>query len=263
MALLSYLKSTILSKVVMAVTGIILVLYIVVHTLGNLLIYFGRDSINSYSEFLHSLGPLLWIIRAALLLAVVLHIVTSVYLKFYNLGAKPKKYAVKNYVKAKLTSRTMIWTGIMVGCFVVYHVMHLTLGVTNPETFKKSEKADYYEKHADFLVQNNVFGTVVYEKSKYVSIPEAKVLFRRNDVYKMVVTGFRNPYISVLYIIAVAIVGFHLNHAIQSMFQTLGYNQRNYFPAIVKWSTALSYIIALCLISIPVTILLGLVGGKL
>jgi len=263
MALLSYLKSTILSKVVMAVTGVILVLYIVVHTAGNLLIYLGPDAINTYSEFLHSLGPLLWVIRAGLILAAILHIVTSVYLKFYNLGSKPQKYAVRNYVKAKLTSRTMIWTGILVFCFVTYHVLHLTMGVTNPEQFKKAEKADYYEKKADFVLQNNVFGTVIYEKNKYVVLPEARVLYKRNDVYKMIISGFRNPLISLIYILGVAIVGFHLNHAIQSMFQTLGYNQRNYFPCIVKSSTILSVIVALCLISIPVTVLLGLVGGKI
>ena len=263
MALLSYLKSTILSKVVMAVTGVILVLYIVVHTLGNLLIFIGRSEINAYSEFLHSLGPLLWVVRAVLILSAILHVITSVYLKIYNLKSKPIKYAVKNYLKAKLTSRMMIWTGIGIACFVTYHVLHLTAGLTNPEHFKKSEMNSYYEKHSDFLVQNNIFGTIAYEQNKYVTIPEAKVLFKRNDVYKMVVLGFRNPLISIIYILAVIIVGFHLNHAIQSMFQTLGYNEKHFFPAIQKSSVALSVIISLCLIAIPVSILIGLVGGKL
>jgi len=235
--LTNYLKSTILSKVVMAVTGVMLVLYIVIHTAGNLLIYLGSDTINTYSQFLHSLGPLLWVIRVILFLALVFHIITSVYLKLHNLNAKPDKYAVKNYMKAKLTSRTMIWTGIMIFSFVVYHVMHFTMHITNPE----------------------------HVKPETYSMPHSvnEVLLQRTDVYSMVVAGFQNPFISIVYIIGVIIVGFHLNHAIQSMFQTLGFNQKHYFSAIEKSSTVLSLIIVLCLISIPITILLGLVGGKL
>ena len=133
MGILSYLQSSILSKIVMAVTGAMLVGYIVIHTAGNLLIYSGQDAINSYSQFLHSLGPVLWIARIVLLLALILHIWTSIVLKVSSNEAKPEKYAVKNYFKAKLTSRTMLWTGVAVFLFVVYHVSHLTLHITNPE----------------------------------------------------------------------------------------------------------------------------------
>lgn len=236
-SLINYLKSTILSKVVMAITGVLLVLYIIIHTAGNLLIYLGPDSINTYSQFLHSLGPLLWVIRVILFLALVFHIITSVYLKLLNLNAKPDKYAVKNYMKAKLTSRTMLWTGVMIFSFVVYHIMHFTMHITNPE----------------------------HVKPETYSLPNAvnEVLLQRTDVFSMVVAGFQNPFISIIYIIGVIIVGFHLNHAIQSMFQTLGFNQKNYFSFIEKSSTILSIIIVVCLISIPISILLGLVGGKI
>ncbi len=235
MALLNYLKSTILSKIIMAVSGILLMLYVVVHTAGNMLIFLGMDAINSYSGFLHSLGPALWLIRAGLILAAVLHVITSVYLKFHNLGAKPQKYAVKNYVKAKLTSRTMIWTGSMVFCFVLYHLLHFTIRVTNPQHYT----AEFYKPvHA-----------------------VGDLLFERLNVYAMIVLGFRNPLISITYMIAVIIVGFHLNHAIQSMFQTLGFNQKNYFSCLEKTGTYLSVIITLCLISIPISVLFGLVGG--
>ncbi len=235
--LINYLKSTILSKIVMAITGLILVLYIIVHTAGNLLIYLGQDAINTYSQFLHSLGALLWVFRIGLLLALIFHIITSVYLKLYNLSAKPQKYAVKNYLKAKLTSRTMIWTGIMIFAFVVYHVMHLTMNVTNPENFR----TEHYTPH-------NI---------------TAGITFARTDVFHMVILGFQNPIISIVYVIAVVIVGFHLNHAIQSMFQTLGMNEKHYFPAITAGSTILSTLIVICLISIPISVLLGLVGGQL
>lgn len=235
MGLFSYLRSSILSKVVMAVTGALLVLYVIVHTAGNLLIYFGQETLNSYSAFLHSLGPLLWIIRIVLIISAILHIITSVKLKFENWGAKPTKYAVRNYVKAKLTSRTMIWTGIMILAFVIYHLLHFTFRVTNPQHYYP----EFYQPH-------NAVSSVIYE---------------RLDVYKMVVLGFKNPLISLVYIVGVIIVGFHLDHAIQSMFQTLGYNQKHYFTALQKCSTTLAIIIVLCLISIPVSVLLGLVGG--
>lgn len=237
MSLFGYLRSTILSKVVMAITGAILVLYVIVHTAGNLLIYLGRDSLNSYSAFLHSLGPILWIIRVVLVLSAILHIITSIKLKFENLSAKPTKYAVKNYLKAKLSARTMIWTGIMILCFVVYHLLHFTFRTTNPQHYYP----EFYQPH-------NAVSSVVLE---------------RFDVYRMVVLGFQNPIISIVYIIGVILVGFHLDHAIQSMFQTLGYNQKHYFPTIQKCSTTLAIVIVVCLVSIPISILLGLIGGEI
>jgi len=242
-SVLSYLKSSILSKVVMAVTGFMLVGYIVVHTAGNLLIYAGKDEINQYSQFLHSLGPLLWIFRIVLLVALILHIWTSVKLKFDNLDAKPRKYAIRKYVKAKLTSRTMIWTGILIFCFVTYHVAHLTLHLTYPG-----------EVNPQVYIPHN---TVVSQDVSNC------IHFQRTDVFSMLVLGFKEWYISLIYIIGIIIVSFHLNHAIQSMFQTLGLNSPSYFPCIQKTSVWLSIIIALCLISIPVTIMLGLVGGNL
>lgn len=235
MGFFSYLRSSILSKIVMAITGAILVLYVIVHTAGNLLIYFGKDTLNSYSAFLHSLGPILWIIRVVLILSAILHIITSIKLKFENWGAKPTKYAVKKYLKVKFSSRTMIWTGLMVLCFVVYHLLHFTFRTTNPQHYYP----EFYQPH-------NAVSSVILE---------------RFDVYRMVVLGFKNPLISLVYIVGVIIVGFHLDHAIQSMFQTLGYNQKHYFPTIQKCSTGLAIIIVICLISIPISILLGLVGG--
>jgi succinate dehydrogenase / fumarate reductase cytochrome b subunit len=219
----------------MAITGAILVLYVIVHTAGNLLIYFGRDTLNAYSAFLHSLGPILWIIRVILIVSALLHIITSIKFKFENWGAKPTKYAVKNYLKAKFTSRTMIWTGIMILAFVVYHLLHFTIRVTNHQHY-----------YPEFYQQHNAVSSVILE---------------RFDVYRMVVMGFQNPLISFVYIVGVIIVGFHLDHAIQSMFQTLGYNQKHYFSTLQKCSTSLAIIIVLCLISIPISVLLGLVGG--
>jgi len=230
-----------MSKIVMAVTGVMLVMYVVVHTLGNLLIYLGPDAINSYSQFLHSLGPILWIVRIGLLVAFILHIWTSISLKLDNMDAKPDKYAVKKYIEAKLTTRTMLWTGSAILLFVIYHISHLTLGITNPADVTK----EIYTPHNLAVTANSL-----------------AVHLERTNVYNMVVLGFRNPLIAIGYMIAVIIVGFHLNHAIQSMFQTLGWNNPTYFPKIQKASVALSFFISLCLVSIPLSVLFGIVGGN-
>lgn len=257
MSIVSYLKSTILSKIVMAVTGIILLLFLIGHTLGNLQIFIGREVFNQYAYFLQSTGELLWVFRAVMLLSAILHIVTSVYLKFYNLKAKPQKYAVTNYVKATLSSRTMIWTGIAIACFLAYHLLHFTFGVTNPEHTKYN---GYVEKGAGLYVEYNMPVPELVE-GKYIEIPDGKILFKQKDVYKMVILGFKNPFISIVYIIGVIIVGFHLNHAIQSAFQTLGLNHPRYSPSIIAGSSTFSFLIALGLISIPVSVLLGIIGG--
>lgn len=256
MGVFTYLKSTILSKVVMAVTGVILVLFIIGHTLGNLQIYLGPETFNGYAEFLQGLGEILWIIRIVLFLSLVFHIITSVYLKFHNLNSKPTAYKVKNYVKAKLTSRTMIWTGIMIFAFLTYHLLHFTFGVTNPEHYNQKE---VYSKKAK-LYAELPFSETEFEGKKVTKIDQFEILHERHDVYKMVVLGFRNPFISLAYVIGVILLGFHLSHAIQSAFQTLGCNNPRYFQKIVDGSNTFATIIVLCLISIPITIYFGIIG---
>ena len=256
MLLFSYLKSTILSKVVMAVTGVLLVLFLLGHGIGNMQVFLGKEVYNNYAHFLQSLGELLWVIRAVLLLSLIFHIITSVRLKFYNNSAKPVKYRIKRYMKAKLTSRTMIWTGIMVFAFLVYHLLHLTLGVTNPDHFDYNE---YYAVKAYSIADDATRNQVI--ESGQISIQAQPVVYERHDVYKMVILGFRDPWISLAYIIGVILLGFHLNHAIQSMFQTLGLNHTTYNGFFRKLGPVLSTILVLCYISIPITIFLGLVGA--
>ncbi|MFP4527998.1 MAG: succinate dehydrogenase cytochrome b subunit [Candidatus Kapaibacterium sp.] len=231
MALFDYLKSTILSKIVMAVTGVLLVLYIIGHTLGNLQIYAGRDVFNSYAAALQGLGEGLWIIRIVLILVLVFHIITSVRLKLLNNSTKPTKYQVKQYVVAKLTSRTMFWTGVMIFAFLTYHLLHFTAGVTDPSIYGHVEHYGPQE------------------------------LFERHDVYWMVIQGFQQPVVSIVYIVGVILLGFHLSHAIQSMFQTLGFNHPKYNGFVRGLGPWLSTLIVLGLISIPISILFRLVGG--
>ena len=238
MGVFNYLKSTILSKIVIAVTGVILLLFLIGHSIGNLQVYLGRDVYNSYAHFLQSATEVLWIVRIVLIISLILHIITSVRLKLYNLQSKPQKYAVKNFVRATLTSRTMIWTGIAIFLFVLYHLLHLTFDVIKPV---ESESPEYYQKDASLYIKvdekmmlSPEVKQIEFNGKKYALIEDGKILFQRNDVFTTMIRGFKVYYVSIIYIIGVIILGFHLNHAIQSSFQTLGWNHPRYFSKIVS-----------------------------
>lgn len=231
MSLFGFLKSTLLSKVVMAVTGVIIVLFVTGHTVGNMQLFVGKETFNAYAHFLQGLGELLWVIRSVMLLSLVLHVLTSINLALINRAAKPVKYKVKRYVKAKLTTRTMIWTGLMILAFLVYHILHFTSGIADPSIYG----------HMETYGPNG--------------------LFERHDAYLMVVQGFQKPIVSIIYVVGVILMGFHLSHAIQSMFQTLGLNHPKYDALISKGTFIWAVVIVLCLISIPFAILIGCVGG--
>jgi succinate dehydrogenase / fumarate reductase cytochrome b subunit len=122
-------------KAVMAVTGVILFGYVIGHLLGNLQIYSpDREAINRYAAFLHdpSRASLLWGVRLLLLLAVVLHIVASVQLWFLNREARPVRYSKKDNVPGAYAARTMVWSGPIIAVFVIFHVLHLTVGSVLP-----------------------------------------------------------------------------------------------------------------------------------
>lgn len=266
---MSYLKSTILSKWVMAITGVVLVGFLIGHTAGNLQVFLGPHAYNSYAAFLQSLGEILWGVRIFLALCIVLHIITSIKLKVNNSAAKPVAYQYKSYLKAKLTSRTMIWTGIMIFAFLVYHLLHFTAGTVHKE---------YYNYHEPVVNEKSTIAqsthgqeippqykqmvkSVKQNGETYVIAEDVKTGEMRHDVYKMVVMSFKNPLISIIYIIAVVILGFHLNHAIQSMFQTLGLNHPKYWNLLQNFSVVLSILIVVGMVAVPISILSGIVGG--
>jgi succinate dehydrogenase / fumarate reductase cytochrome b subunit len=120
-------------KAVMALSGIILYGFVFVHMVGNLQLYSGPEKINHYAAFLKAAPPLLWGTRITLLLAVVLHATAGFILWARNRGARPVGYAHQDFQAAGVTSRTMFWTGPMIGLFVVYHLLHVTLGSAHPQ----------------------------------------------------------------------------------------------------------------------------------
>jgi succinate dehydrogenase / fumarate reductase, cytochrome b subunit len=220
---IAFYQSSIGKKIVVAFTGLILILYVLGHLIGNLQIYMGRNQINTYAKFLHDLGPILWVIRAVLLAALVTHVVATIQLANENRLAKPQKYAVPAYQRSTLASRTMIMSGLIVLCFVIYHLLHFTIHATNPE----------FRKLHDSL--------------------------GRPDVYRMLILGFSNPLVSLFYVLGLFLLTTHLSHGFESVTQTLGINNRKISHYVSTGGQALTWLIFAGYVSIPATILLGII----
>lgn len=237
-------NSTIFNKVLMAATGAILVLFLVGHCVGNLQVFLGKEVFNTYAHFLQATGELLWVVRLVLLGSVILHVIASLKLKFLNNSAKPEGYRVKSYVKSTLYSRSMIYTGILIFLFAVYHLLHFTARVTDPEyaTFEES----YGPK-----LQTQAF---VEKEGEILTVNAGEGIFQRHDAYKMVITGFSTWYVSVVYILFVLFVGLHLSHAVQSMFQTLGWNGPKITPLLVTFSKVLGWGLFVGFSSVPIAV---------
>ncbi|MEO6846628.1 MAG: succinate dehydrogenase cytochrome b subunit [Chthoniobacterales bacterium] len=216
--LLRWLASSIGKKIIVALTGILLVGYVVLHLIGNLSIFLGQNAINTYALGLHSLGPLLWIARIILLIAFVAHIYTTIRLTIENRASRPQKYAVKTNVQTNIFARTMAISGIIVLAFVIFHLAQFTLEMVHPE----------YRGIHDSL--------------------------GRHDVYSMVILGFQNFWVSLFYIIAIGLLTFHLSHGIGSLFQTLGITNRKLQPIFTQGGRILALLIFLGYASIPIAV---------
>ncbi len=126
--LLDAYRTSIGKKFVVAVTGVILFLFVLGHMFGNLQIFVGAERLNAYAAFLQNLGELLWAVRTFLFLALVLHVMAITQLFFQNLGARPIKYRVKKTRETDLSARTMIYSGPAILAFLIYHLLHFTYG---------------------------------------------------------------------------------------------------------------------------------------
>jgi succinate dehydrogenase / fumarate reductase cytochrome b subunit len=215
-------------KAVMAVTGVILVGYVVAHLLGNLQIYSpNHDQINAYAGFLHNPNNLLalWAARSVLLLAVILHITASVQLFLQNRAARPVAYIKKDDVPASYAARTMIWSGPIVGLFVIFHVLHLTVGAVLP--------------------LRDVGGNPVTP-----------------DVRYNVIAGFQNYAVSGFYIFAMILLCMHLYHGVWSMFQSMGISHPRYTRKLKRGAAILAILIAIGNCSIPIAVMIGLLNNN-
>ena len=221
-ALISFYKSSIGKKWIVALTGVVLVGFVVGHMIGNLQIFLGQEMINVYAERLQSLGDLLWVIRGFMLVMITLHFATTIQLAIENAQARPQKYAVKTSVAATLGSRTMVMSGSIVIAFIVYHLLHFTAQATHPEW-------------------------------RHWIDPE-----KRHDVYSMVIAGFQDPLSTLFYLVGVGLLCLHLSHGIQSFVQTLGGRTRNFAQSISCASPVIAALIFLGYASIPVAAILHL-----
>ncbi len=201
----SLFGSSIGRKILMAVTGLILIGFAVGHLVGNLQVFSPPDKINGYAQFLHNLGPLLWAARIGLIVAVVLHIWAAVTLSLENSQARGGSYGVKHTIRATLSSRLMKQSGLVVLAFLIYHLAHFTFGAAQAATFKSALPAHTMQQ------AYRMAGFPVIDAGEKVP-----------DVHSMVVLGFQSPIVALFYIVAVGLLTLHLLHGIQSMFQTLG-----------------------------------------
>lgn len=233
-------RSSIGRKFIMAITGLVLVGFVIGHLVGNLQVFSPPEKINGYAEFLHGLGPLLWVARIFLLICAVLHIWAAISLTRENQKARGgSRYGVKHTIRATLASRTMRLTGFVVLAFIVYHLAHFTIGGVD-EHFKAN--LNRFEMPVDY----HVMGIPVVAQGTSVA-----------DVHTMVVKGFQNPIVSIFYIIAVGLLSYHLLHGIDSVFQTLGFRNHRWSGGLRKLSLLFAIVYFLGNLAIPASILAG------
>jgi succinate dehydrogenase / fumarate reductase cytochrome b subunit len=220
--LLQPVRSSLGSKYVMALTGLALIGFVVVHMAGNLLIYFGRDALNAYAEALRHRPALLWAARLGLLVVFVVHVVLGIRLTRQNSAARPIAYAYEDTLQASWASRHMLLTGLVLLAFVVYHLAHFTFRVVGPQ----GPPTESWEGH---------------------------------DVFQMVVLGFQNPWITLSYLVAMAFLGLHLWHGGSSWFQSLGLEHPRWNALIRGIGPGLAILVVAGNCSIPLAVLLGIV----
>ena len=219
----NFYRSAIGKKAVMAVTGIILFGFVLMHMLGNLKLYLGATTLNHYAQWLREVGEpglpqgvALWIARIVLLVAVVLHIHAAISLTRMSQKSRPIAYHHRDYVAASYAARTMRWGGVIIFLFIVYHLLHLTFGTVHPS-------------------------------------------FVEGDVYHNVVAGFSVWWVSAFYILANILLGFHLYHGLWSLFQSLGWNHRRFNKWRRYFATTFALVVTLGNISMPIAVLAGFV----
>jgi len=223
---IGFYDATIGKKAVMAVTGVILFGYVLGHLIGNLQIYSPNpEQINNYARFLHSHGVLLWGVRILLLASVVLHITAATQLWLLKQRARPQGYVKKNDIPTSYAARTMVWSGPIIAAFVIFHILHLTTGS---------------------------IGALPLH-----SLPGGEM-----DVRTNVIAGFQHPAVALFYIFAMALLCLHLYHGLWSMFQSLGINHPRYTPILKRFAAAFAWFIALGNISIPLSVLFGVLKLK-
>jgi succinate dehydrogenase / fumarate reductase cytochrome b subunit len=219
----AFYATSIGKKIVVAVTGAILLLFLLGHMLGNLQVFAGpgptpeQTQLNEYAHLLRAEMGLLWTVRLILIAAFLVHVFTTILLYLENRRARPVGYAVRHYRATTVYSRVMLWGGLAVLGYVVYHILHLTTGTIDPD------------------------------------------LFDPGDVYGNVIRSFQNPWISGVYILATVALYFHLHHAFVSVFETLGVHHPRHLEWVKRGARVLAVVIVVGFVSVPIGVLLRIV----
>ena len=208
--------SSIGKHAVMAVTGLIMIGFLITHVLGNLQVFEGPTKINDYSAALRRLGPLLWLARAGLLVSVILHVIAAYQLTRRKQLARPVDYTERDPQVSTFAARTIRWGGVLVLVFVVLHLLHFTFGTIHPA-------------------------------------------FDHKDVYGNVVAAFQIWWVSLLYLVAMVVVGLHLYHGTWSSLRTLGLTRPSVDPLRRRVVTVFAWAIFLGFSVIPIAVFLRLV----
>jgi succinate dehydrogenase / fumarate reductase cytochrome b subunit len=246
-AITALYRTTIGKKIVMSVTGLLVVLWLLAHMSGNLLVFMGPGAdyavnfegtivkvtaMDAYAHFLkHGLdglmGKLLWAARIGLLLIVVAHIWSAVQLYMLSAAARPEGYRVKRHKMATAASRTMIYGGVALGLYIVFHILHFTVG------------------------------TVGFENS---ALPMTDATWSIHTVYDNVIASFANPLIVIIYVAAMVFLALHLMHGTWSLFQTLGINHERW-DRLIRWlGRGIAAVLFFGFVSVPIAVMLGVVG---
>jgi succinate dehydrogenase / fumarate reductase, cytochrome b subunit len=221
-SLTKFFMSSVGSKTLMAVTGLGLFVFIIGHLAGNLLAYLGRDVFNQYAIALKGNAVLLWGTRSALVVGFVLHILTAIRSVQLNRQARPVPYAYENKAPASAAAKSMMLTGAVLLVFFIYHLAHFTWHFTGPQPGVLLGDGNY-------------------------------------DAYTMLVMGFQQPLIALLYVGAMVLLAAHLSHGIYSIFQHLGLWGAKWTPFLRNASLIVGYGLCAAFASIPLSVLLGFI----
>jgi len=218
-------KSTVGRKILMAVTGLMLVGFISVHLLGNLSVFAGADAINAYAKHLHDLGPLVWVFRLVMLVLFAVHITFGVQLYLENRAATPDSYAVQKTLVTTFSAKTMVFTGLIILAFLLYHLLHFTVQITNPA----------------------------------ISARNLPLVDGHLDVFTMVTLSFQNTFISLVYIVAMIALTLHIFHGLSSWVQTLGWSTGSSQDKVTYIGKIVAIAYGLAYIAIPLLLLARIV----
>ena len=209
-------------KILMAITGLCLVLFAVIHLIGNTTIFgWIPGGVNAYAHHLHAFPPMVYAFRAVMLVIAAVHIYYGIQLTVENRDCRQQAYAVKSTKKTTFASENMIWTGLILLIFIVFHLLHFT--------------------------------AKMIPGMELVMDPHGTV-----DVFAMIVSAFKNIIITVVYAGAMATLFLHISHGIQSLFQTFGITSDKTMPTIVKAGTVVALVLFLGYVSVPLSIFLNI-----